>query len=76
MNLIYALTYYGIGTCPLIWDDYGEKGEKLRRIMNIPLNLHVIAVLQIGMPAEEECKYAVSSRRELDTIFLTDKDFR
>lgn len=27
MNLLYALTYYGIGTCPLIWNDDGEKAE-------------------------------------------------
>lgn len=75
MNLLYALTYYGIGTCPLIWNDYGEKGKKLRELINIPGNLHVVAVVQIGMYPEGECKYAISQRRALDSIYFTEKSF-
>lgn len=72
MNLIYALTYYGIGTCPLIWDDYGEKGERIRKLVKIPENLHIVAVLQIGLPSEGCCKHAVSSRRPIDDVYFTE----
>lgn len=75
MNLLYALTYYGIGTCPLIWDDYGEKGKKLRELIAIPNNLHVVTVVQIGMYPEGKCKYAISKRRDFDSIYFTDKSF-
>lgn len=75
MNLLYALTYYGIGTCPLIWEDYGEKGKKLRELIKVPENLHIVAVVQIGMYPEEKCKYAISNRRKFEDIYYTDKSF-
>lgn len=75
MNLLYALNYYGIGSCPLIWNDYTEKGSKLREVINIPENLHIVAVVQIGMYLQGECKYAVSKRRVFDTVYFTEKSF-
>lgn len=64
MNLLYALTYYGIGTCPLIWnDDDGEKAEEIRRLVDIPWSEQIVAIIQVGHYATNECKYAASNRR-------------
>ncbi len=69
MNLLYACTYYGIATCPLIWDDYGEKGCKLRKVISLKQSMHVVAIVQIG-EFEEKCVYAISHKRPLDDIFI------
>lgn len=63
MNLLYALTYYGIGTCPLIWNDDGEKAEEIRRFVDIPWSEQIVAIIQVGHYATNECKYAASNRR-------------
>lgn len=75
MNLLYSLNYYGIGACPLIWDDYSEKGKKLRQILSIPENLHISAVVQFGMYPDGKCKYAVSKRREFEAVYFTENSF-
>ena len=50
MNLLYALTYYGIGTCPLIWnDDDGEKAEEIRRLVDIPWSEQIVAIIQLRL---------------------------
>lgn len=59
----YALTYYGIGTCPLIWNDDGEKAEEIRRFVDIPWSEQIVAIIQVGHYATNECKYAASNRR-------------
>lgn len=69
MNLLYSCTYYGIDTCPLIWDDYGEKGTELRRILPIGKNMHVIAVIQIGEHRENSV-HAISHRRPVEDVFI------
>lgn len=61
--LLYALTYYGIGTCPLIWNDDGEKAEEIRRFVDIPWSEQIVAIIQVGHYATNECKYAASNRR-------------
>ena len=66
---LYSCTYYGIDTCPLIWDDYGEKGTELRRILSIGKNMHVIAVIQIG-EHRENCVHAISHRRPVEDVFV------
>ena len=69
MNLLYSCTYYEIDTCPLIWDDYGEKGTELRRILPIGKNMHVIAVIQIGEHRENSV-HAISHRRPVEDVFI------
>lgn len=69
MNLLYACTYYEIATCPLIWDDYSEKGVKLRSLIPLKEQFHVIAIVQIGM-FEENSHYAVSLKRRLEDILI------
>lgn len=52
-----------IGTCPLIWNDDGEKAEEIRRFVDIPWSEQIVAIIQVGHYATNECKYAASNRR-------------
>ncbi len=67
MNLLYALHYYNINSCPLIWDDYSQKGDKIREIVDIPKNYHIVAVVQAGY-APQNATYAISKRRDNEVI--------
>lgn len=69
MNLLYSCAYYGIDSCPLIWDDYGAKGIELRKIIPISKNMHVIAVVQIG-ECRENSVHAISHRRPVEDVFI------
>ena len=75
MNLLYSFTYYGISTCPLIWDDYGEKGKLIRDYIHIPNYLHIVALIQIGFYPEENGKYAISHRSKLKHILFDADQF-
>lgn len=69
MNLLYSCTYYGIATCPLVWDDYGDQRISLRKIIPLEENMHVVAVVQIG-EFEKGSVCAVSHKRPLKDIFF------
>lgn len=73
MNLLYALFANGIYSCPLIWDDYTERGLKIRELLDIPKNYHIVAVIQIGY-APECANYAVSDRRDVSQILINEND--
>ena len=66
MNLLYALTYYGIGTCPLIWNDDGEKAEEIRRFVDIPWSEQIVAIIQVGHYATNEI---ASMPHQIDELF-------
>lgn len=69
MNLLYSCEYYGVSTCPLIWDDFGQKAEELRTIIDIPWEYNVTAVVQIGF-APKGAVYAKSKRRNARTVII------
>lgn len=73
MNLLYSLTYYNIGTCPLIWNDYSAKGEELRKLISVPKNYHVVAVVQIGEYNENGCNYAISRRKAVEDVLIEEE---
>lgn len=75
MNLLYSLTYYGIGSCPLIWDDYGDMGVEVRKIINLLPHMHVIAVVQIGYPLKQ-AKFAISKRRSIDSVYFSGDELK
>jgi Nitroreductase len=70
MNLLYSLNYYQIGSCPLVWDDYGEQGRQLRELIEIPSGYLVLAIVQCGFYPEDGGYYAVSNRREADNCYV------
>ncbi len=64
MNLLYALHYHHIGTCPLEWS--GGKSDKwLRMFVGIPDNEEMIMLIATGYPLDE-FKYVLSNRNKLE----------
>jgi nitroreductase len=68
MNLLLALHYYKIGSCPLLWNDETERGEQLRKIVSIPEKYEIALVIPIGY-YPEEVKYSVSKRKEVFEVY-------
>lgn len=69
MNFMNSLHYHGIGSCPLLWNDDGPKGQKLRQIVKIPDNYEIALLLTAGYYPEDTVKYACSVRKELDMVY-------
>ena len=61
-NLILTAWEEGLGTC---WIG-GFKEDKVKKALNIPNNIRVVAMTPVGYPAEE--KGPVTDRRSLDDI--------
>lgn len=66
MNLLYSLQYYGLGSCPLIWDDNGRMNE-IREIVDIAENEVVVCLIAAGY-FPEEYRYAKSKRKDISEI--------
>lgn len=72
MSLIYAFQYMGIGTCPLIWDDFSNKRSRLSEFVKIPKYILIVGIIAIGFPQEDD-KVAFSPRQDTeDYIILLD----
>lgn len=69
MNLIYALKYYGIDSCPLIWDDNTFRRDALDKILDIPRNYYIMCVLAIG-EADSKAETLFSPRKDINNIIL------
>lgn len=69
MNLIYSLKYYGLDSCPLIWDDYSERRDKINEIINIESNMLIIGILTVGN-AEDDAKILCSPRKDTINIIV------
>ena len=67
MNLLYALKFYGIDTCPLIWDDIQEKRKAVDKILEIEKSLLIIGIVAIGK-AGDDVKVTLSPRKEISNI--------
>lgn len=69
MNLIYSLKYYGIDSCPLIWDDNTYRRSSLDEVLDIPPNYFIICVLAVG-EADTNAKTLFSPRKDTNNIIL------
>ncbi|MGF0066304.1 nitroreductase family protein [Lachnospiraceae bacterium SGI.085] len=69
MNLIYSLKYFGIESCPLIWDDNSKKRNDLKNIIELTPNLMIAGILAIGY-ADDKAKVLCSPRKSVDNILL------
>lgn len=69
MNLIYALKYKGIDSCPLIWDDNLQKREELNKILGLESNYMIVSILAVGY-ANEKAKILYSPRKDVESIIL------
>ncbi|MDD2493741.1 MAG: nitroreductase family protein [Tissierellia bacterium] len=53
MNLLYALHFYGIGTCPAHWGLPFQADEKVRELVNLKDSEQIICLIAIGVPQED-----------------------
>lgn len=67
MNIMLALHYYNIGSCPLNTCFPFVVENKVKQLAGIPKNERLIMMLAVGN-LKEEFKVAVSERRSTDTI--------
>lgn len=67
MSLLYALSYLGVGACPLNWSVGAVKDKALRRAASIPNSHEVIMMVSVGnLPEEFEVPY--SRRNFVDEV--------
>jgi nitroreductase len=67
MSLLYALTYQGLGACPLNWCVDAGKDKEYRRVTRIPESYQVIMLIAVGhLP--EKFNVAASQRHELKDV--------
>lgn len=54
-HIILSATNLGLGTCWIgrFYENLGETDERIKKILNIPYRMRVLAVTPLGYPAEE-----------------------
>lgn len=73
MNLLYALTYYGIASCPLIWDDNSYKRQKLNEISELKENYLIVGMIAVGY-ADEDAKILRFPRKDIENVMLNQEE--
>lgn len=69
MNLLYALHYYGLATCPIIWGSEPDNDKKIRKILDI-LECETVALLiTVGSYPADSYRFAKAQRKETNTVF-------
>ena len=70
MALIQALHYYGIASCALQNGEFTKKNKVFKKICgNIPENEKITIFIAIGL-YKKEFNYAVSKRKNIDTVLV------
>lgn len=67
MNLLYALHFYKISSCPAHWGLNYDSDNKIKKILSISESEKVICLVAIGIP-KDEFKTTLSLRRSNDEI--------
>ncbi|MGD9874777.1 MAG: nitroreductase family protein [Kiritimatiellia bacterium] len=68
MNLLYALHYMRIGSCPLIWASGRHAEREIRQMLNIPVHEHIFMIMALGN-VPEKFEVAEAKRFPLERIF-------
>ena len=69
MNLLYALHYYGLATCPIIWGSEPDNDKKIRKILDIPECETVALLITVGSYPADSYRFAKAQRKETNTVF-------
>jgi nitroreductase len=69
MNLLYALHFYEIASCPANWGMGFEADQKIMKILNLRESEKVICLVPFGLP-KIEFKTTLSLRRETNEILI------
>lgn len=67
MNLLYALHFNEIASCPANWGMTSEKDVELKKLIKLPTSEKVISLVSIGIPIDS-FKSCLSLRRTTDEI--------
>jgi len=70
MNLLYALHYNEIATCPLIWHSKPKSVQWSYKTLGIPENEIIIATIAYGSYPHEQFKVAKSYRRGFNEVLI------
>ena len=68
MNFLYALDFYQIGACPVIWGAEPDNDKLLYDLLGIPRSHEIISLVVAGKLPDREIKVARSFKRPTDTI--------
>jgi nitroreductase len=69
MSLLYALTYGGVGSCPLNWSSDAAQDKALRELLGLPRDEVVIMLIAVGhLP--ENYRVASSPRMVLEEVLV------
>lgn len=69
MNLLYALHYYGLATCPIIWGSEPDNDKRIRKILDIPECETVALLITVGSYPADSYRFAKAQRKETNTVF-------
>lgn len=69
MNLLYALHYYGLATCPIIWGSEPDNDKKIRKILDIPECETVALLITVGSYPADSYRFAKAQIKETNTVF-------
>lgn len=69
MNLLYALHYYGLATCPVIWGSEPDNDQRIRQILGIPESETVALLIMVGSYPPGEYRFAKAKRKDINSIF-------
>lgn len=68
MCLLHALTFEGLGSCPLNWSADHDQDRRLRQVVPIPEHETVIMLIAVGH-VRRESTVAASPRKSLEDVF-------
>lgn len=68
MNLLYALHYYGLATCPVIWGSEPDNDKKLYQMLSIPESDTIVSLVMVGAYPEGAYRFAKAQRKETNTV--------
>lgn len=72
MSLLYALTYVGLGTCPLNWSATAKQDMRLRSTLDLPADENVIMLIAVGQWKDE---FQVASSARLPVTHLISRTY-
>lgn len=68
MNLLYALHYYGLATCPIIWGSEPDNDKKIRQVLGIPESETVALLITVGSYPSDVYRFAKAQRKGINSI--------
>lgn len=67
MSLLYSLSFFGLGACPLNWCVDGDRDSKLRASVNVPDSHEIIMLISFGF-LKDKFSIAASARNEVSEV--------